>query len=125
MKVNVAFDVTRWGVEISGIVDGDYFPGRAAQTYGPPERCYPAEGAEFCVESVAITSLGGQKVTIIVDDPSSFYNDFCDVIDAAADEEYRAEEEREQEAAAEQYEEEKQYRNADDKHDAQMKDLEP
>lgn len=125
MKVNVAFNVTRWGVEIEGIVDGDYSPGAPAQTYGPPERCYPAEGAEFCVESVSITSLGGKSVTVTVDDPASFYNDFCDDIDAAVDEEYRAAEESADEAMAEQYEEEKQYRDAEDKHDAQMKDLEP
>lgn len=41
-------------------IEIDYYPGCAAQLYGPPERCYPAEPPELYFGKVTID---GREVT--------------------------------------------------------------
>jgi hypothetical protein len=42
-------------------------PGCAAQLYGPPENCYPAEAAEFELDSVAVLDGESNPHIISVD----------------------------------------------------------
>ena len=38
-------------------IAAQFWPGRRAQTYGPPENCYPEEPAECEIDSVTVQSI--------------------------------------------------------------------
>jgi hypothetical protein len=60
---------SRQGIEVVGQTDSHtarfqivltcVSPGCAAQTYGPPENCYPAEAAEFELASIHLIDSAG------------------------------------------------------------------
>ena len=64
-------------------VEYDFSPGRPAQIYGPPERCYPAEGPEVEIGDIYITEetfkLGEngerKEVKLQVEVPSPFFSE--------------------------------------------------
>lgn len=49
---NLKWTVTRGEEDIDICVDYEMTPIIPAQTYGPPENCYPAEGGEITITSV-------------------------------------------------------------------------
>jgi hypothetical protein len=58
----------------------DYRPGRPAQLYGPPERCYPAEGPEVDLRDVRelIRDFRGERW---FDAGAHIYNKVVDLLD--------------------------------------------
>lgn len=46
-KTNFTHTVYCRNEECEGEIEVSYYPGHAAQTYGPPERCYPADPDEI------------------------------------------------------------------------------
>lgn len=48
-------------IEIKVEVEYDATPYRPAQTYGPPEACYPEEGGEV---EITATTYNGQPITL-------------------------------------------------------------
>jgi hypothetical protein len=44
-------------------IDFDMSPYYPAQTYGPPERCSPAEGGEIEINGIEILEIDGERVT--------------------------------------------------------------
>lgn len=104
MSTQVSFEVEvkRWGVGLMCAIEGTYSPGDPGRTYGPPERCYPPEGAEFNPTEIKITDIDGVVVEggAFVDNMLDFYSEFADEIDTAADEAYRSKEEADIDDAA-------------------------
>ena len=122
MKISFDFEFAIWGIAFEAACTGTYAPGSPGQTYGPPESCYPPEGAEFDLQTVVINQANGNVVAIDVIDVTSFFNEFEDELYKLADDEYLAvlDAYESQEADRERDE-----RICDDKHWAQMQDLEP
>ena len=52
MKPNMTIEFCWQGVAF--VATGYYLPGRPAQTYGPPENCYPEESPEFDIETLKV-----------------------------------------------------------------------
>ena len=58
-----AFSITLTGFDFIADVDYDVTSyGCPAQTYGPPENCYPAEGPEWVVNSITLYRDEGKDV---------------------------------------------------------------
>ena len=80
MKQTFDLVVEQWGLDFTFEVMGEYTPAREAQTYGPPERCYPAEAAEFSIEKVFLVQIGTTYLSRALKIP-----DWTDLEDAVFD----------------------------------------
>lgn len=52
MSTHTTLDITFLGTDLT--VVGDYTPGVAGHTYGPPEDCYPEEPSNFEIEDILV-----------------------------------------------------------------------